>query len=340
MSFSFLKNLTSSNETSDNNDDVITKYEELKGELNASHLLLKDKDFSFNKKKEDYELQISKLADENKQLKVKFEKINNGKKQLENQNSVLEDRLLKIVEKYESEQKTLFEELQIAHSKLVEYKMQINELEDKKEQYRNDCNVAVNLLQCKPDDFVNHSYSALPINLKDRLKSILTDEEVLALQDQRGTEEEYEKKNANTLFKLPIFQPSAAAAMMYNMQTVSVQREAEARNLRSECVTTIDEVSNKCSEDIHNPSNLIEDPVGTEAAKINKQSDNVNRAGKVSSSLIAQVLRKDKESPSKKSFKLLPYICLRCKKETVICEQSSQTNSSDITQRNSNVLMS
>ncbi len=70
----------------------------------------------------------------------------------------MEDRILKIVTKYETEQKNLFEEITIAHSRLVESKLTIENLEEQKEAYRQDCNVAVNLLQCKPGDFVNHNY--------------------------------------------------------------------------------------------------------------------------------------------------------------------------------------
>lgn len=33
----------------------------------------------------------------------------------------------------------------------------------KKESYREDCNIAVNLLQRNPSEFVNHSYNAVSI---------------------------------------------------------------------------------------------------------------------------------------------------------------------------------
>jgi dynactin complex subunit len=50
------------------------KIEELKGELKAKNLLLKDKEFQFNKNFENYETQICRLNDENKQIKEKYEK--------------------------------------------------------------------------------------------------------------------------------------------------------------------------------------------------------------------------------------------------------------------------
>jgi hypothetical protein len=113
-------------------DELKSQIFDLKGRLNVSELQLKDNDFKFNKKTENYELQINKLNDENKVLKEKLAKFTDGQRSLEVQNSKLEDRLLKIVEKYETEQKSLFEELTIAHSKLVELKLTIQELEEQK----------------------------------------------------------------------------------------------------------------------------------------------------------------------------------------------------------------
>ena len=54
--------------------------------------------------------------------------------------------------------------------------------------------------------------------------------------------------------------------------------------------------------------------------------------------MIAQVLKKDTEAPSKMSYKLLPYICLRCKIQTVICDQPSQTDPNDLLNNNLKIL--
>lgn len=306
---------------SNDNEYLLAQVSDLKGQLNVANLQLKDKDFNLNKKIESYELKISKLTEDNRVWKEKFEKVTEGRRTLEIKNSNLEDRLLKIVEKYESEQKNLFEELTIAHSKLVELKLTIKDLEDQKEAYRNDCNVAVNLLQCKPGDFANYSYKSLPIDLKERLKSMMTEEEVLDLEEKE--DQEFEK--SNSLFKLPVFQPSAAAAMMYNIQNVSVQREIQKQhnidtNDSHFMLQLPDQNDTGSSQSIESMNETH--PVSSRTLNLSIESLNKNR--------IAQILRKDTESPSKKSFKLFPYICLRCKKETVICEQSSQFDLSDL----------
>ncbi len=50
------------------------QIEDLKGQLNANELLLKNKEFMLNKKAEDYEFQLRKSGDENNQLKEKYER--------------------------------------------------------------------------------------------------------------------------------------------------------------------------------------------------------------------------------------------------------------------------
>ena len=165
------------------------------------------------------------------------------------------------------------------------------------------------------------TFLKLPINLKGRLKSILTDEEIMALEDTENAIE-YERKNANSLFKLPVFQPSAAAAMMYNIQNVSVQREMQ-KQLNNELTKENNENFVSLSRNV-SQSGSNECEIENEYRGTNK-NPNSDKFGRISSSLIAQVLKKENESPSKKSFKLFPYICLRCRKETVICDTAAQT---------------
>ena len=186
----------------------------------------------------------------------------------------------------------------------------------------------------------------MPINLKDRLKSILSTEEILELQEQGFVEEERKSKE-NSLFKLPIFQPSAAAAMMYNMQNVNVQREiqrhithTEPQIISQNHLISLDDWSSQYqTEDISRSNGSIE-RIGESTAverNSNLSLDNLSlnsQNGKVASSLIAQVLRKEPESPSKKAEKLFPYICLRCKKQTALTDQSTQYNSTDLTSNN------
>jgi hypothetical protein len=61
-------------------------------------------------------------------------------------------------------------------------------------------------------------------------------------------------------------------------------------------------------------------------------------SGMVPVNLLAQVLKKDSDSNAKKSFKFFPYICLRCKKELVVCDSPTQTDNEDLQNEGNRVL--
>ncbi len=92
---------------------------------------------------------------------------------------------------------------------------------------------------------------------------MLSEEEILELERFNEIDTpEYEKKNSNSLFKLPIFQPTAAAAMMYNMQNVTVQREMQKQ------------LKTVTSNELNNNSNEINKLFNTNLMAENKLYDN------------------------------------------------------------------
>lgn len=270
------------------------QIEELKGLLRSNDLQLKDERFKHNKIVESYEAQISRLNDENKSLKEKYDRVSDVQRKLEKINSDLEEKLLKIVEKYENEQKTLLEDLTIAHSRLVDANLTIEDLEKQKEMYKQDCNLAVNLLQCKPNDFVSHSYKSLPYSIKNRLKTHLSNADIEKLETDNGADIQ-----PKTIPKIPIFQPSAAAALMY-----TYQNERERKN------------------------------------KINEEESNdVVDNGYVSTSILANVLKKENEEISKNSVRFYPHVCLRCKRQSVLIDSFSQTEQNNLEDDGSKILI-
>ncbi|XP_022250440.1 tight junction-associated protein 1-like isoform X1 [Limulus polyphemus] len=104
----------------------------------------------------------------------KYQRLHESHKKLQKVNQGLEDKLLKIVDKYETEKAALTRDLSDMTTKLVEARFTITELEEENDQYRNDCNTAVQLLQCKPSNFVSHKYSSIPLDLQERVKSHLS----------------------------------------------------------------------------------------------------------------------------------------------------------------------
>lgn len=100
----------------------------------------------------------------------KFERLYDSHKKLQKVNQGLEDKLLKIVDKYETEKNALMKDVHDLTNRLVEARVTITELEEENDRYRNDCNLAVQLLQCKPTNFVSHKVDTLPIDLQQKVK--------------------------------------------------------------------------------------------------------------------------------------------------------------------------
>lgn len=134
------------------------------------------------------------------------------------------------------------------------------------------------------------------MNLKERLRQTLTSEELLKLE---GIEEnDYERKQQPaSSFKIPVIQPTAAAAMMYGY--TALQREK---------------------------TKIAQQQYQQQQQQM-QQNLRISDDGRVASSLLAELLRKDTSSSdkSKMAFKFFPYMCLRCKKEIVLCDSPTQT---------------
>ncbi|XP_074600804.1 uncharacterized protein LOC141854869 isoform X2 [Brevipalpus obovatus] len=101
----------------------------------------------------------------------KYDRLAESHRKLQKVNQALEDKLLRIVDKFETEKATLTRDVNDLTNRLVEARVTINDMEEENEQYKHDCNIAVNLLQCKPSNFVSYKVNTLPIDVQDRLRS-------------------------------------------------------------------------------------------------------------------------------------------------------------------------
>eukprot|EP00061_Rhincodon_typus_P012273 g37902.t1 len=83
------------------------------------------------------------------------------------------------VKKAELERKTLDWEIVELTNKLLDSKTAINKLEELNERYRQDCNLAVQLLKCNKSHFRNHKFADLPFVLQEMVnKHLESSEEV------------------------------------------------------------------------------------------------------------------------------------------------------------------
>lgn len=71
-------------------------------------------------------------------------------------NQGLEDKLLRVADKFENDRIELTQKVSELTEKLTSAQAAIIDLQQQSEQYKNDCNIAIRLLQCKPTQFMSH----------------------------------------------------------------------------------------------------------------------------------------------------------------------------------------
>lgn len=91
----------------------------------------------------------------------KYERLLESYRKLQKVNQGLEDKLLRIADKFENEKITLTHTVADLTGKLTEAQSSITCLQQEAEQYKNDCNLAIRMLQCKPSQFVSQKLESV-----------------------------------------------------------------------------------------------------------------------------------------------------------------------------------
>lgn len=164
----------------------------------------------------------------------KYERLSESHKKLQKLNQGLEEKMLKVVEKFETEKNALTRDIADLTSKLVDARLTIAELEEENEQYRNDCNVAVQLLQCKPSSFMAHKLNSLPHDLQEKVKKHLTPRTKRDMPSPQSTEIRTIRVPIPTL-------PSTA--MVYSVSDVATTVNSQEDNINGSDSVTPDYVS-------------------------------------------------------------------------------------------------
>ncbi|GBP71995.1 Tight junction-associated protein 1 [Eumeta japonica] len=100
-------------------------------------------------------VRVTDLEEELSTWKEKYERLNDSHKRVQRLNQVLEDKLLQMVDKMKSEKSQLTKDIATLSVRLAESKHNVSILQKENERYKNDMNLAIQLLQCKPDNFVS-----------------------------------------------------------------------------------------------------------------------------------------------------------------------------------------
>lgn len=106
----------------------------------------------------------------------KYDRLLEAHKRLQRVNQGLEDKLLRLVDRMESEKAKLSAESACLTTALTTAAQAINRLKQENERYKNDLNLAIQLLQCNPSKYSTHKLDSLPSDLQKKAKTHLARE--------------------------------------------------------------------------------------------------------------------------------------------------------------------
>ncbi|KOC66945.1 Brain-enriched guanylate kinase-associated protein [Habropoda laboriosa] len=101
----------------------------------------------------------------------KYARLHEAHKRIQKVNQNLEDKLLRIVDKCETEKSAFTKDIATLSHRLADANYTIHRLTQDNEKYRNDVNLAIQLLQCKPANFVGQKYDSLPSEVQAKVRT-------------------------------------------------------------------------------------------------------------------------------------------------------------------------
>ncbi|KAI8480202.1 Golgi organization [Branchiostoma belcheri] len=120
--------------------------------------------------RENLEDELNDTAEELQALKDKFYRLERSHKSLQRVNQDLEEKLLSMAAQSERTKASLNRDILEMTEKLMNTRLALNQLEESNDRYRKECNLAAQLLQCNPHNFVSPKFSSLPPELQERLQ--------------------------------------------------------------------------------------------------------------------------------------------------------------------------
>ncbi|XP_067834104.1 tight junction-associated protein 1-like [Heptranchias perlo] len=161
--------------------------EELCRRLTHSTHKLEIMETDFESSRHYLEAELSHAREEMDKLRDKFRRLQNSYTASQRANQELEDKLHALIKKAELDKKTLDWEIVELTNKLLDSKTAIDKLEELNERYRQDCNLAVQLLKCNKSHFRNHKFADLPYVLQEMVNKHLESNEELQSGQERSS---------------------------------------------------------------------------------------------------------------------------------------------------------
>ncbi|KAJ6218121.1 hypothetical protein RDWZM_009278 [Blomia tropicalis] len=173
-----------------------------------------------------------RLAERDSQLlsmEDKYDRLLESYRKLQKVNQGLEDKLLRIADKFENEKIILTNSVNDLTGKLSNAESIAANLKTESEQYKNDCNLALRLLQCKPSQFVSHKLDSFPKDVQISVQEYLN----INNSDQCESNGKVTTKTSSR-FPIPTFPPTA---VVFSLNSKNTEQENQQQKLTQRTVS-------------------------------------------------------------------------------------------------------
>lgn len=148
----------------------------------------------------------------------KYERLYDSYKRVQKLNQGLEDKLLQMVDKMKGEKSQLTKDIATLSVRLAESKHNYSMLQKENERYKNDMNLAIQLLQCKPDNFVSQKLDNLPVDTQARVSQY-----VMSKTSKPSSSNQSKNGNDIETFDVSEYEFNISASLMSKILEDSIQ---------------------------------------------------------------------------------------------------------------------
>ncbi|XP_077292405.1 uncharacterized protein LOC143915580 [Arctopsyche grandis] len=243
---------------------------------------------------------IAELEEQIVTWREKYDRLYDSHRRVQRLNQNLEEKLLQMVDKCSEDKSQLTRDVETLSVRLAESNCAMGHLHKENERYKNDMNLAIQLLQCKPDNFVSQKFDSLPPDTQARVSSYIMSKAKL---NQDSTQPGYQPGKNPPLISEKVnpddFEFNISASLMSKILEESVQN-----TISSHCdtCTCLKKSANPFSFNKSQHSVGIQTILRHENMKsvcFNCNSDiislNSSLSGKCSSPLSGKVLHEEKD---------------------------------------------
>lgn len=117
--------------------------------------------------------------------RAKYDRLFEAHRRLQKTNHTLEDKLLRIVDKFEADKNQMTRDLASQTQKLVQAKLTAQQLHDRNQDLQSDLNLALTLLQNRPSSYLAQRVDSLPSDMQARVRSYIADKQAEKLNKEK-----------------------------------------------------------------------------------------------------------------------------------------------------------